>query len=347
MAGNKASWWWLGGLAAAIVGLGVGIAQVQPAVAQSGWWPWSSEPAPVRRPPPRRDPQPSWNQDSAPAQRYSRGDVCLQLEQRLVDQQRQANGGRNQMPDIDAQLRQAERALRSSERALDRADCYDQFFFSRTLRRSRRCIGLSNDVSENRQRVADLDSQRRQYMGSSSRDRSYQDDLIRELARNNCGAQYAREAARRQANDNPFSSLWQDEDSSGSGSANTYRSLPFATYRTVCVRLCDGYFFPVSFSTLQSHFARDMETCQSKCAAPVDLFYYQNPGGNLDQAQSYSDRRRYTSLKTAFKYRKEFVQGCSCKQSEYTPSPTDTGGRRTDAGPQSGSNWQTAQQPKR
>jgi hypothetical protein len=41
----------------------------------------------------------------------------------------------------------------------------------------------------------------------------------------------------------------------------------------------------------------------------------------MEQAMSVNDRRPYSTLKTAFRYRKEFVQGCSCKQVEYKPGP--------------------------
>jgi hypothetical protein len=53
----------------------------------------------------------------------------------------------------------------------------------------------------------------------------------------------------------------------------------------------------------------------------------------MEQAVSVTDRQPYTSLKTAFRYRKEFVQGCSCKQTEYTPSPADQGGRKAEGAP--------------
>ena len=33
-----------------------------------------------------------------------------------------------------------------------------------------------------------------------------------------------------------------------------------ATYRTMCVRLCDGYFWPVSFTATKREFARDSES---------------------------------------------------------------------------------------
>ena len=124
--------------------------------------------------------------------------------------------------------------------------------------------------------------------------------------------------------------MWQDEDSGGGVANNGFRSLPCATYRTVCVRLCDGYYFPISFSTLPNHFERDAEACQSKCAAPAQLFYYQNPGGAVDQMVSFTDNQLYTKMKTAFLYRKEYVNGCSCKQTEYIPQ-TQMPGQRTGA----------------
>ena len=115
--------------------------------------------------------------------------------------------------------------------------------------------------------------------------------------------------------------LFGGEESDGPrGPTNQFGNLPFATYRTLCVRLCDGYYFPVSFSTLPNHFQRDAQLCQSQCAAPAELYYHQNPGGAVEQAVSASAQQPYTSLKSAFRYRKEFVPGCSCKQAEYKQS---------------------------
>ena len=82
---------------------------------------------------------------------------------------------------------------------------------------------------------------------------------------------------------------------------------------------------------LKHAFDRDAEMCESKCAAPAELFYYQNPGGAMEQAVSHKTRQPYMSLKSAFRYRKEYVAGCSCKQAEYNPQLTQE--RRADAAP--------------
>jgi hypothetical protein len=249
--------------------------------------------------------------------------ICLQLEQRLVAEGQFGMQGRDVLPRIENDMRQLERAYQTARIQLDRSDCWDMFLFSKTLRRTQRCIQLNAEAEGARQRLADLEAQRRQILGRG--DRSYQDDIIRELARNGCGQQYQQEARRRYASRNPFASIFGGEESDAPrGGGNQFGQLPFATYRTLCVRLCDGYYFPVSFSTLPNHFQRDAEMCQSQCAAPAELYYHQNPGGAVDQMVSASAQQPYTSLKTAWRYRKEYVQGCSCKEAEYVPQqPTD------------------------
>jgi hypothetical protein len=88
--------------------------------------------------------------------------------------------------------------------------------------------------------------------------------------------------------------------------------MTFGTYRTLCVRTCDGYYFPISFSTVPSQFGADANTCQKMCpGAEVALYTYSNPGGDVSQATSIAGDR-YASLATAFLYRKEFVKSCTC-----------------------------------
>ncbi len=315
--------------------------------ASAQWWPWSQ---PEPKPPVPREPLRPPNQfpqgqqpppgQPAPGQASPYGprgptNICLQLEQRLVTEM-QGTGGRETLPKIENDMRELERTIRSATIQLDRSDCWDTFLFSKTLRRSPRCIQLNADVENSRQRLADLDRQRRQIMGTGERN-SFQDDIIRELARNGCGQQYNQEARKRDASRNPFASLFGDDESEGSrGPTNQFGNLPFATYRTLCVRLCDGYYFPVSFSTLPNHFQRDADQCQQQCAAPAELYYHQNPGGAVEQMVSASSQTPYTSLKVAFRYRKEYVPGCSCKQAEYKPGPEKGSDKKADATPAPG-----------
>ncbi len=294
-----------------------------------GWWPFSQDPPrpkePVYRPPPVPIPPAAPMQPQASRPPGSGSPVCVQLEQRLVAEGQRGNQGRSQLPRIDEEMRQLDKTIAQSQMQLDRGDCYDVFFFSKTLRRTPQCVQAANQVETAKRRLSDLSIQRQQIMGSS--ERSYQDDIIRELARNGCGAQYIQEARKRDGGDSSIFGGSGPEDD-GTRSDNSFGNLPFATYRTVCVRLCDGFFFPVSFSTLPNHFARDAEQCQSRCAAPAELYYHQNPGGDIRQAVSAKAQTPYTSLKSAFKYTKEYVHGCSCKEAEYVPA---AGEKRADA----------------
>ena len=101
------------------------------------------------------------------------------------------------------------------------------------------------------------------------------------------------------------------------GGGNIFTSPPGemgGTYRTVCVRTCDGYYFPISFETTPDHFREDEQTCQRMCpAADVSLYTYHNPGEEVAQSVSLNGRL-YTELPTAFQYRKAINPACSCRR---------------------------------
>lgn len=308
--------------------LGAACFAAWPASAQFSW-PWdqpaerkpAEQPPPVWRPPPEPAARPVPGAPPLTAA-GARSPVCLQLEQRLVQETQNGGQSRDVLPMVEGQLRQVDQQYRQLSESLERS-CYEYFLFSKSLRNTRKCVDLSREVDGLKRQRADLENQRSQLIASSGR--SYTDEIVRELARNNCGSTYQQQA--RRSEQNPYQSLWQEDSGAGGGGlGGSFANLPYATYRTVCVRLCDGYYFPVSFSTLPNHFERDAEVCTSKCAAPTELFYYQNPGGSVEQMVGAQSNTPYSSMKTAFRYRKEYVQGCSCKAEEYnagTPVPGD------------------------
>jgi hypothetical protein len=288
-------------------------------------WPWDQpqQRQPAEQPPPawRPPPEPAARPGAAPAAGGARSSVCLQLEQRLVQETKAGGQSRDLIPLVESQLRQVDQQYRQSAATLEKSNCYDYFLFSKTLRNTRKCVDLARETENLKRQRADLETQRSQLIASMGR--SYTDEIVRELARNNCGSTYSQQARRNDPN--PFSSIWQEDSGGGGGGLGGFSSLPYATYRTMCVRLCDGYYFPVSFSTLPNHFERDAEVCQSKCAAPTELFYYQNPGGAVEQMIGAQSNTPYTSMKTAFRYRKEYVAGCSCKPEEFNAGTPGSG----------------------
>ncbi|HEY7084105.1 MAG TPA: DUF2865 domain-containing protein [Hyphomicrobiaceae bacterium] len=89
------------------------------------------------------------------------------------------------------------------------------------------------------------------------------------------------------------------------------------TFRTVCVRLCDGYFFPISFAVGADRLEHDARVCEGRCGAQGRLFVHPNPGGSTDDLHDLSGRP-YRQLRTAFLYRSAYIASCRCQ-----PQPWD------------------------
>ena len=87
---------------------------------------------------------------------------------------------------------------------------------------------------------------------------------------------------------------------------------PRGTFRTLCVRTCDGYYFPISFSTTRKHFESDEATCRQMCPAGDPNLYYHAVGGQGPEDMLGLDGSPYADLSTAFRYRSVLDAGCSC-----------------------------------
>jgi hypothetical protein len=81
-------------------------------------------------------------------------------------------------------------------------------------------------------------------------------------------------------------------------------------FRTLCVRLCDGFPIPMSFSTTRSQFAKDARRCAQTCPGGR-LFVYRNPGGEMEDMVDL-DGRAYRQLPTAFLHQSSYVENCTC-----------------------------------
>lgn len=92
-----------------------------------------------------------------------------------------------------------------------------------------------------------------------------------------------------------------------------------ATYRTLCVRMCDGYYFPISAAATLGSLSRDVESCRSSCGSEARLFYHPNAGGGVETMVDVTGLA-YSSLRTAFLYRKTLVEGCRCRPQPWSQS---------------------------
>ncbi|MGQ7792828.1 DUF2865 domain-containing protein [Faunimonas sp. B44] len=82
------------------------------------------------------------------------------------------------------------------------------------------------------------------------------------------------------------------------------------TFRTMCVRTCDGYYFPISFSTSRDRFAADADACSARCPG-AQLYAYD---AGRDEAEDMVSLRGepYSRLPAAFRYRQQLVESCTC-----------------------------------
>jgi hypothetical protein len=83
------------------------------------------------------------------------------------------------------------------------------------------------------------------------------------------------------------------------------------TYRTVCVRLCDGTPIPVSFAATADRLTEDAHRCATECGTPARL-YVGRPDGELAQMVDLAGRR-YADLPTAFRFRTTHDARCTCR----------------------------------
>ncbi|AZO14453.1 DUF2865 domain-containing protein [Mesorhizobium sp. M2A.F.Ca.ET.043.05.1.1] len=84
-------------------------------------------------------------------------------------------------------------------------------------------------------------------------------------------------------------------------------------FRTMCVRTCDGYFYPMSNAASVGDFERDQKNCESSCpGTEMQVFYSRGMDDDSGSMTSSVTGQPYSSLPTAYLY----------KQANYSRPPT-------------------------
>ncbi|WP_456703032.1 DUF2865 domain-containing protein [Bradyrhizobium sp. USDA 4449] len=248
--------------------------------------------------------------------------MCVRLEGQLAALDRGASGD----PAREEQIRRYQDSQSRQQAELDRVTmqakrmgCESSGFFSLFNGQSAQCGPVNTQIQQMRanldQITGNLERLRSGPGGGNPERDSQRRSVLVALAQNNCGPQYAN-AAQSQGGGNFLTNLF----GGGNNPNNQQPGVPPAdlgpqsgTYRTVCVRTCDGAYFPISFATVPARFPDDERTCKALCpAAEAVLYAHRNPGEDMSSAVSISGQP-YTSLPNAFKFRSEFNPSCSCK----------------------------------
>jgi hypothetical protein len=251
--------------------------------------------------------------------------ICPRLETQLATIDRGGGGD----PAKDEQIRRYQDAAAKQQGELDRVTlqakrmgCDSSGFFSLFSGPSAQCGPVNNQIQQMRTNLEQITTnleRLRGGLGNPDRDNQRRSVLLA-LAQNNCGPQYANAA--RDANSGRGQGNFLDNlfgnNNNNPGAPSADLGPQSGTYRTVCVRSCDGAYFPISFATVPGRFPDDEKTCKALCpAAEANLFSYRNPGEDINQAVS-TNGQPYSSSPNAFRYRQEFNPSCSCKAAGQT-----------------------------
>lgn len=95
--------------------------------------------------------------------------------------------------------------------------------------------------------------------------------------------------------------------------AGERRFAPSSKGRTMCVRMCDGYYFPVGDLEAQRDLPLHDLSCNAACpGAPTKLFVLP-PGADDIEAAEAADGMRYADLPMAQSYTTSIDDTCSCQ----------------------------------
>ncbi|MBZ9812329.1 DUF2865 domain-containing protein [Mesorhizobium sp. CA7] len=267
--------------------------------------------------------------------------ICRQLEAELAATRGGGGGPGLVRKYDDAIARQREQLAKARSRASD-AGC-GFTLFSRNVSQ---CAAINASIERMNANLYTLQAKReRLAAGGARRDRSR---ILAALDTNGCrgdeiapGRAPLREAARDNGGGNLFEQLFgrQDQqletpDAPGMpDSADVPPDDPSVRnirrvinqpdgmdlprlggeFHTMCVRTCDGYFFPMSNAASIGDFERDQKNCESSCpGTEMQVFYSRGMDDDSGSMTSSATGQPYSELPTAYLY----------KQANYSRPPT-------------------------
>lgn len=240
--------------------------------------------------------------------------ACIQLEAQLAAFDRGVNdpARAEQVRRLEETIAKQQSDLERNQASAKRIGCEGGFFLFGG--RPPQCGPLNAQIQTQQTNVERLQANLQQLQSANSPEHEGQRRAILvALSQNDCGPQYRAAVTTSQPRGGLFDSLF------GTNSVFTNpgpgADAPASgTYRTICVRTCDGFYYPISFAASPARFLADAQICARSCpAAEVALYAHRNPGEDVNQAFSTATQQPYTALPNAFKYRTSFDPLCNCR----------------------------------
>jgi len=222
------------------------------------------------------------------------------------------SGGFSQLDTINNRARDAQDAVQQAESQYVRDGCNAAAKRGETL--NAQCRAEAKRVLKARADLKAISSQ----ADTGNAVAQQREAVLQEMARFNCNSRSSAGVTTQERRGNLFDKLFGAfEDGQGDGTATRgdefMGAQGYQTIRTVCVRKADGYYWPISYSTLIDYAQNDLLECQAQCPGmDVDLYYYDNPGQEPEQMINLQGEP-YKALSTAFAYRTAFDANLTCK----------------------------------
>lgn len=218
-----------------------------------------------------------------------------------------------------ASLRETEARVRDGESRWIRGGCQQAYNAGQAM--TGECRALAQQITSGRAQVQQLTLATREGQTlAQNRER-----LLQDSARFNCNARQSGVTFGQSARQPLLNQLFGGGDpfmgdDYRDGAYDPWSTM--ATRRTVCVRTCDGFYWPISFSTTDDYIGQDAIKCHEMCpGTEVLLFSYRNPGEEPEDMISLSGMP-YRSTPYAFKFRDAISPDCSCQAREVLGSVT-------------------------
>lgn len=232
--------------------------------------------------------------------------ACRQLEAQLAGLSSGGSGGASaQSRRFDTAIARQQEHMNKARHQARRAGCGHAVAGQAVSL----CAGLNATIARMERNLADLQARRTQPgSGNARRERAR---IMAAIDVNGCRAPKQKQAESRPAASGKGQVRSQVTINNGKGAPSLG-----GNFRTMCVRSCDGYYFPISWSVSSAAFARDANACQAACpGAAVELHYHRVPGEEPDAMVSATTGLPYSEMENAFLHRKPGAstpQGCGC-----------------------------------
>jgi hypothetical protein len=257
--------------------------------------------------------------DDAEAQ--SRAALCRSLNSQLASLSGSSGGGNPaQYRKFNNAANSQKAQIKKTKRIAKRGRCTGFGIFNSRSAQCKRIVGSLKKMEAN---LRSLRSKAAQYAPKRTNTKSKRKTLLRRIKQNRCNAVVTKQVKEAKKVTKPkrktlleqvFGTKTYDQNGSRVNSGQNQVLTNLRTYRTLCVRKTDGYYFPISFSTSKDRFEDDQQTCQKMCpSSEVDLYHHKMPSEDSEEMVHYQTKKPYAKEPFAFAYRKSFDVNQKCR----------------------------------